>query len=115
AHRRSTEIVARLTDMGNPPTAVFCFDYHTTLLLIQSLMKMGITPGKQASVIGFDAPKAACALQVTSINQPALEMGTIAANLLLERIVDPTLKPRTVRLSAQLEVGDTTGPPLTQG
>lgn len=115
AHRRFTEIVARLTDMGNPPTAVFCFDYHTTLLLIQSLMKMGITPGKQASVIGFDAPKAACALQVTSINQPALEMGTIAANLLLERIVDPALKPRTVRLSAQLEVGDTTGPPLTQG
>ncbi len=113
AHRRFSEIVERLMSIDRPPTAVFCFDYHTTLLLIQSLMRMRLTPGKQVSAIGFDAPRAACAPRVTSINQPALEMGAIAANLLLERISDPMFEPRTVRLSAQLEVGDTTIPPIT--
>ena len=37
-------------------------------------------------------------------------MGAIAAGLLLERIADPRVKPRTVRLSAQLFPGETTGP-----
>ncbi|HNY67890.1 MAG TPA: LacI family DNA-binding transcriptional regulator [Bacillota bacterium] len=47
AHRRFSEIVERLMFSDKPPTAVFCFDYHTTLLLIQSLMRMGLTPGMQ--------------------------------------------------------------------
>jgi DNA-binding LacI/PurR family transcriptional regulator len=111
AHRQFSEVVRGILTAPAPPTALFCFDYHTTALLIQCLTRMGLTPGEQVSVIGFDAPATLCAPEVTSIIQPAPEMGSIAANLLMERITDPKSKPRTVRLSAQIHVGETTRRP----
>lgn len=111
AHRQFAQIVERLLNLADPPTALFCFDYQTTMLLVRSLAGLGRTPGREVSVVGFDAPNSVCLPQITTISQPAMEMGSLAAELLLERVTDPTAKPRSLRLSAQLVIGETTGPP----
>jgi len=111
AHREFAQIVDGLLKLPEPPTALFCFDYQTAVLAVRALVQLGLTPGKQVSVVGFDAPNSICVPRITSVIQPAGEMGALAAELLLERIADQRAKPRSVRLSAQLVHGDTSGPP----
>ncbi|MDI7247113.1 MAG: LacI family DNA-binding transcriptional regulator [Bacillota bacterium] len=110
AHREFSKIVERLLGLADPPTALFCFDYQSAVLVIRSLAELGLTPGKHVSVVGFDAPNTVCVPRITTVVQPAAEMGAIAAELLLERVEDPNAKPRSLRLSAQLTAGETTGP-----
>ncbi|NLG78223.1 MAG: LacI family transcriptional regulator [Firmicutes bacterium] len=98
--------------LPEPPTALFCFGYQTAVLAVRALVQLGLTPGKQVSVVGFDAPNSICVPRITSVIQPAGEMGALAAELLLERIADQRAKPRSARLSAQLVHGDTSGPPI---
>lgn len=105
-------IVDGLLKLPEPPTALFCFDYETAVLAVRALVQLGFTPGKQVSVVGFDAPNSVCVSRITSAIQPAGEIGALAAELLLERIGDQRAKPRSVRLSAQLVPGDTSGPPI---
>lgn len=113
-HRRFSSMVEGFLGLKRPPTAVLCFDYQTTVLLMRSLANLAITPGKELSVVGFDIPSSICIPRVTTISQPAAEMGSLAAQLLLERITDPSAEPRSVKLSAQLTVGDTSGPAQRQ-
>lgn len=112
AHGESAQIVDGALKLPEPPTALFCFDYQTAVLAVRALVQLGLTPGKQVSVVGFDAPNSICVPRITSVIQPAGEMGALAAELLLERIADQRAKPRSVRLSAQLVPGDTSGPPI---
>lgn len=110
AHREFAKALERLLATAEPPTAVFCFDYQTAILTVRGLGALGLVPGRDVSVLGFDSPSSACFPRITSISQPAAEMGALAAGLLLERIADPSVKPRTLRVSAQLVEGETTGP-----
>lgn len=109
AHRQFAQTVEKLLTLPEPPTAVFCFDYYTAVLLIRCLVNLGRRP-PEVSVIGFDSPASVCLPRMTSIVQPAMEMGALAANLLLERITNPNAPPRTLRVAAQLVPGETTGP-----
>lgn len=110
AYREFTHIVDGLLKRLEPPTALFCFDYQTAVLAVRTLVQLGLTPGKEVSVVGFDAPDSVCVPRITSVTQPAAEMGALAAELLLERVTDRRAKPRSIRLSAQLAQGDTSGP-----
>lgn len=105
-----TQTVRGLLALAQPPTALVCFDYQSAHLLIRCLAGIGYTPGKDLSVVGFDIPASLCLPQITAIRQPAVEMGSFAAELLLERIVNSSLRPRSLRLAAQLWPGETSGP-----
>ena len=110
AHREFARNIADLLALPDPPTALFCFDYQSASLLIRCLVNMGLAPGRDVSVMGFDCPFSICMPAITSIIQPAMDMGAFAADLLLERINDPQARPRNLRLSAQLVAGETSGP-----
>lgn len=114
AHRQFVEFVGGLLRLSPPPTALFCFDYQSAALAIRSLACLGLHPGREVSVIGFDCPTTFYLPRITTISQPAAEMGALAAELLLEQIRVPQARvsPRTVRLSAQLIPGETTGTPV---
>ena len=111
ARRQFAKNVEGLLGLPDPPTAIFCFDYQSAILLVRSLTGMGLTLGRDVSVVGFDCAAVISAPQLTTISQPAMEMGAFAAEMLLERIANPGVKPRMLRLSAQLVIGETTGPP----
>ncbi|MCR4401237.1 MAG: LacI family transcriptional regulator [Firmicutes bacterium] len=114
AHRELAGIVERLLKLEEPPTALFCFDYQSAMLVIRCLNTLGLAPGTDVSVLGFDAPNTVTVPRISAVTQPAAEMGSIAAELLLERVRDPKARPRSVRLSAQLTLGETTGPPAVR-
>lgn len=105
-----TKNVRQLLNLPNPPTAVVCFDYQSAHMLIRYLADNNLFPGKNLSVVGFDIPPSLCLPQITTVRQPAVEMGSFAAELLLERIVNPGVHSRSLRLSSQLSIGETTGP-----
>lgn len=111
AHRQFARDVEHLLNLANPPTAIFCFDYQSAVLLVRCLDRMGVSLGRDVSVIGFDCTSTISTPQITTISQPAMEMGALAAELLLERIANPEARPRVLRLSAELVVRETTGPP----
>ena len=46
--------------------------------------------------------------RITTVRQPAFDMGTAAVRLLIERIESPDSSPRTVRLRQTIELRDST-------
>lgn len=109
AHREFAKTIGRLLALADPPSAFFCFDYQSAIITIRCLSGLGVKPGQDISVMGFDCSTSACFPCITSIAQPAGEMGALAAELLLERVNNSKTKPRSLRLSAQLIAGETTG------
>ena len=48
---------------------------------------------------------------LTSVRVPQWEIGTVAADLLLQQLADPSLTAREILLEPSLVIRDSTGPP----
>lgn len=105
------EAAQALLSLQIPPTAIFAFNDILAVGAINAATKMGMQVPDQLSVIGFDnlrlAPYTNPAL--TTIVQPKYEMGAAAMRMLLERIQNPELGPRTQVLEVALLVRESTG------
>lgn len=77
-----------ILDGDNPPTAFFCANNRMTTYLMLALFELGIRVPEQVAVIGFDDVEMANVLQptLTVVRQPVEAMGTIAANMLFDRL-----------------------------
>ena len=79
------EVVADYLALLDRPTAIFCANDLLALGMMRGLMARGIRIPDDVSLIGYDdiefAPSAAVPL--TSIAQPAYQLGTVATQLLL--------------------------------
>jgi LacI family transcriptional regulator len=79
------EVVADYLALTDRPTAIFCANDLLALGMMRGLMAHGIRIPDDVSLIGYDdiefAPSAAVPL--TSIAQPAYQLGTVATQLLL--------------------------------
>ncbi|MEY4658015.1 MAG: hypothetical protein RL466_828 [Actinomycetota bacterium] len=79
------EVVADYLALADRPTAIFCANDLLALGMMRGLMARGIRIPDDVSLIGYDdiefAPSAAVPL--TSIAQPAYQLGTVATQLLL--------------------------------
>jgi LacI family transcriptional regulator len=75
---------ARLLGLAPRPTAVFCANDLLTLGVLQSLFDAGIRVPDQVAIVGYDDIEfaAAAAVPLTSVRQPAADMGRIAMELL---------------------------------
>jgi LacI family transcriptional regulator len=96
--------MGELLDLGNPPSAVLISNNLMTLGALQMIHERGIVIPDQLSLIGFDDMAWAPSLRppLTVIAQPVTEMGTTAARLLLERIVNPNGPTRRVTYDGKL-------------
>jgi GntR family transcriptional regulator of arabinose operon len=85
---RCRATLARLLSLPTPPTAVFAGDDRVALVVLKHLGAMGIKAPQELSVIGFDNMRLTEHLPValTTVDQPKLEMGRRAAEMLFERI-----------------------------
>jgi len=80
------DAVAHLLGLRDRPTAVFCANDMLALGLLQALFAAGIKVPQEIALVGYDDIEfaAAAAVPLTSVRQPATEMGRIAAELLIK-------------------------------
>lgn len=103
---------ARLLVAQRPPTALVCADDLIAMGAMDAVLDAGLTIPGDVAVVGFDDIPAAALRQVslTTIRQPAAEMGRRAVELLLDRITgQDDGRPVEVVLRPELVVRDTCG------
>ena len=105
--------LARILDVPHPPTALVLGNNLITVAAMSALRKRGVTPPQGIATVSFDDFPWADSFQprLTTMSQPVNELGSIAVRLLLERIADPGLESRHVRLEPTFEVRESCGCP----
>lgn len=106
-----------------PPTAIFSCNNRMTLGLMRALGELHVHCPEAVSVLGFDDFEwsAYFTPRLTTIAQPAFEMGRQAMQILLRKLQAPAenngiadeIPETTVRLKAELRVRDSTAVPAS--
>lgn len=98
------EAMASLLDQPKPPDAVFVGNNLMTVGAMRCLSDRDVSVPADVGIVGFDDIPWAGLVKpsLTTVRQPTYEMGTVAAELLMKRIADPTRKRHTVTLPTQL-------------
>lgn len=96
------------------PTAVFVANNLMTLGAFRALHEAGVRIPGELAVVGFDDVPWATSLNppLTAVRQPSLEIGSAAADLLLDRIARPDRAIRQVILETTLVVRASCGASL---
>ena len=107
------QAMQQLMQCRMPPSAVFACNDLMAMGAIRALQEQGLSVPHDISVIGYDNIAFAAYLNppLTSISQPKQELGQLAVQSLLERIQQPQLPGRTLRLEPDLVLRDSTSPP----
>lgn len=92
--------VQKLLTLRRPPTALVVGNNAMTIGAMRALREAGLKVPRDVALAAFDDFEWADLFspRLTTVAQPCLEIGSMAVRLLLSRIADPTLPPRTVRL-----------------
>ena len=95
---------------ANPPDAIFAVNDRKAVGAIIGLQKKGVEVGKQVGVIGFtnDPISEIIKPTLTTVAEPALEIGKIACQLLLKHIEKPTIANQEIILPAELIIRNST-------
>lgn len=94
-----------LLDSPNPPDAIFAVSDRLAVGALLALKERNVQVPKEVALVGFNDEPLVSLLtpSITSIAQPAFEMGRVAAQLLIEQMnSDSTLPSRTVMLKPTL-------------
>lgn len=99
------------------PTAVFAANDIAAMGVIQSLEDAGLSVPGDMSLVGYDNVDFTCLsqIQLTTIDQPRRAIGTMAVELLLERLEGTRTEPRLVTVEPSLVVRQTTASPRKSG
>jgi LacI family transcriptional regulator len=107
----TTAALGRMLELPDPPTALVLGNNLVTVFTIEALRKRGITPPHGMATVSFDDFPWADSFQprLTTMSQPVEELGAEAARLLFERIANPDLEARIVRLEPTLQIRESCG------
>jgi LacI family transcriptional regulator, galactose operon repressor len=114
-----------LLQLPHPPTAIFSCNYEMTMGLERALSELHVRCPEQVSILAYDdlvggldgfswatmfSPK------LTAVAQPSYELGRIAAQLLIEKMLAPEknleeTRSRIIRLKAELRMRESTAAP----
>ncbi len=80
--------LSALFHSSNRPEALFTANNASTIWVIETLREMNIEAGKDVALVGFDDVDFYTLITppITSVRQPAAELGRMSARLLLQRI-----------------------------
>jgi LacI family transcriptional regulator len=80
------DAAARILGLPRRPTAVFCANDLIALGVLQTIYAAGIRVPDQMAIVGYDDIEfaAAAAVPLTSVRQPAFQIGTTATELLID-------------------------------
>ena len=112
--------MGQLLRLAKPPRAVLIANNLMALGALQAIHERGLRIPDEVAVLGFDDMPWATSLRppLTAVAQPAEEIGRTAAQLLLDRLNDPSRMARQVILPATLVVRASCGahsPALSAG
>ena len=87
-HAHGVDGVDQLLRRRRPPTAIFSVNDLVALGAMQRLAELGLSTPGDVSIVGYDNSSLAAQPRVdlTSIDQPRYEIGTLASALLHERL-----------------------------
>jgi LacI family transcriptional regulator len=100
----------RLLELAEPPTAIFCANDLIALGAMDAARDLGAAVPKDLALVGFDDIEAAAMVSpaLTTVSNPAYEIGLLAGRLLLERMTGQYRDvPRTVTLPCRLVARET--------
>jgi len=102
----------RMLSLAERPTAIFAANDVIALGVLEVAEGLGLRVPEDLSIIGYDDISYAALprIQLTTVAQPAVEMGQIAADWLLSRIENPDTPPLQRILRPLLVVRSTTAP-----
>lgn len=101
--------VKKLLSIENPVTAVFCSNDYLALGAMKGARELGLNLPADLSILGFDDIQIASYVipELTTIRQPAYEMGQLGARLLFQLIENPS-KPAQMMLETSLIIREST-------
>jgi LacI family transcriptional regulator len=101
----------QLLELPHPPTAVFAGSNLLTLGALQAIHERHLTIPDQIAIVGFDEMPWAMSLRppLTTVAQPAFDVGRTAAELLMARVREPGLPHRQVVLETKLIIRSSCG------
>jgi len=100
--------------MSDRPEAVFCATDDIAIGFAIGSWALGLRPRRDYLLFGFDGQSLAANIingGITTVNAPAFQMGTHAAELLDIRLGNVNAPPRRVALGCTIRRGDTTPAP----
>jgi len=100
-----------LLSLLHPPTAIFCVNDRTAFGALAALAERGRRVPEDVSVVGFDDIPLAALIRpaLTTVRQPAHELGRLAATFLLGRIAHPETPHQRSVLPCQLVARQSSG------
>lgn len=105
------QATCQVLDLAEPPTAIFAANNLTTLGALNCIHENGLRIPQDIAIVGFDDMPWATSLNppLTAVAQPTYELGRMAADLLLQRIKDPTREVVEVKLGSRLIIRESCG------
>jgi LacI family transcriptional regulator len=109
------EVARAILDDELQPTAVFAVSDHEAMFIYQAAAERKWNVPRDLSVVGFADLDFAASVEpaLTTMRQKPLEIGRLAAELIIDRIEGavPDSEPTVVKVDADLIVRNSTGPP----
>lgn len=101
----------QLLDRRKPFTALFAYNDISAIGAIRAFQESGLSVPKDVSVVGFDDIQGAAynTPSLTTVRQPLVRMGGIAAEILLARIEGREDYPAQIAIEPELIVRESTG------
>jgi DNA-binding LacI/PurR family transcriptional regulator len=108
--------IKSLMALNDPPTAVFCSNDYMAMGAIEGARELGLDLPTDLSLVGYDDNPFSSFLtpRLSTIRQPAYEMGAMGAQELFHRIESPDRKPVQKLLNIALIERDSTAGPRGQ-
>jgi len=100
----------QLLDRGEPFTALFAYNDLSALGAIRAFQEVGLRVPQDISVVGFDDIQGAAynTPSLTTVRQPLLRMGALAAQTLLDRIENSQDEPKEIAIQPELVIREST-------
>lgn len=101
-----------LLQLPTLPTAVFCYNDMTAIGALKTIRSRGLRVPSDISIVGFDDLALTLYMEppLTTVRQPKQEMGRMAMQVLF-KLMTGADADQNVRVSGELIVRESTGPP----
>jgi len=107
-------LLAGTQAVGRPlPDAIICANDQMAIGMVRALAARGFRIPEEVAVVGFNDifPASLTDPPLTTVHQPMRKIGERGCDRLIERIADPSLRPRVELLSAELALRSSCGCP----
>lgn len=103
----------KLLQLDKRPTAIFAANDAMALGTIYAIQDAGLTVPDDVAVVGYDNRNFTKTVRprITTVNMPVIEMGGVAAELLLKQIAEGRKEEDEIKVKGQLIIRETCGAP----